>query len=177
VELVFPDDRDFRRIRERIFESVAKPIGHGVTQDDNCRRWRDRLGFRVGLARRRSARIVYRRLLLGVLVSVASAEESSEESAAAARPLTLPLAAEKRKALVAKELRLRGRWQDNINGGDAGETRSRQKGRSDDTARNLVSANHAQPDARSPAERANLNDPWTNSARKMSTQRSTKYHR
>jgi hypothetical protein len=84
---------------------------------------------------------------------------------------------EKRKGLVAKELRLRGRWPNDINSGDAGKTRGRQNGRSDETARNLVFANHAQPDARSPAERANLNDPWTNSARKMSTQRSTKYHR
>src|SRR5262249_43569989 len=35
VQLVFADDCDFRGIGECIFEPVAKPIGHGVAQDDN----------------------------------------------------------------------------------------------------------------------------------------------
>src|SRR5262249_51451380 len=82
VKLVFPDDRDFRRIRERIFESVAKPIRHGVAQDDNRRR-RDRFGFRIWLAWGRRARVVYRRLLLGILISFVPTEETAEETTAA----------------------------------------------------------------------------------------------
>src|SRR6185369_4515421 len=78
VKLVFADDRDFRGIRERIFEPVAKPIGHGVAKNDDRRRRRDRLGFRVGLAWRGSTRIVYRRLLLWILI--AAAEEATEET-------------------------------------------------------------------------------------------------
>lgn len=66
------------------------------------------------------------------------------------------MSAEKWNAVVTKELRLRGRGQGKVNGDGAGKIHGRQKGRSDETARNLVFANHAQPDARSPAERANL---------------------
>src|SRR5262249_44663659 len=69
VKLVFPDDRDFRRIRERVFETVAKPIGHGVAQDDNRRRCRDRFGFSIWLAWNRRAPVVYPRLLPPIPIS------------------------------------------------------------------------------------------------------------
>src|SRR5262249_58054541 len=111
----------------------------------------------MGLAGRRSPRIVYRRLLLGILISVAAAKKAAEETViAAARSRALLPLTEKRKGVVAKELRLRGRWPDNINGGYAGKTRGRPNGRPDQAERNSVTPNHAQPAGPAPARTPTL---------------------
>jgi hypothetical protein len=35
VNFIFADNGNLRRIREGVFQSVGKPVGHGVAHDDD----------------------------------------------------------------------------------------------------------------------------------------------
>src|SRR4029077_381481 len=89
VQFVCADNGTFRRIREGVFQSVGKPVGHGVAHDDNRGRRRNGIRLCFRLFRRRRSRVVDRRLLLGALVELplASTEKSAAEKSATTRSL------------------------------------------------------------------------------------------
>ena len=96
--------------------------------------------------------------LLGILVSDLHRQSKPRRNRQEPPPDRGRCAAEKRNAVVAEELRLRGRGQGKVKRDDAGAIRRPPKWAAPTSQREtVVFANHAQPDARSkPAERANL---------------------